>query len=215
MLTTATLRDLGLFKAATTPALDVLARHAAERRFATGQTIFRAGTRPAGWYVVLEGGVRVVRGSGSRQHVVHTETRGGTLGEVPLFAGEVYPATAIASEPTWCAVIPLASLREAIAVDPTVAFLLLERLSRRVQVLVDRLDQRSAHSVRARLLDWIARRSHAAHGSTFSLGMTQGDLAEELGTVREVVSRELRALVSAGTIAAAGRGRYRLTSRAV
>ena len=40
--------------------------------------------------------------------------------------------------------------------------------------------------------------------------MTQDRLAEELGTVREVVARELRALVRRGWIASLGGGRYRL-----
>jgi DNA-binding transcriptional regulator LsrR (DeoR family) len=40
--------------------------------------------------------------------------------------------------------------------------------------------------------------------------MTQLRLAEELGTVREVVSRELRELVRAGIVESLGGGRYRL-----
>jgi hypothetical protein len=35
-------------------------------------------------------------------------------------------------------------------------------------------------------------------------------MAEELGTVREVVVRELRRLCSAGVLTRAGRGRYRV-----
>jgi DNA-binding IclR family transcriptional regulator len=41
-----------------------------------------------------------------------------------------------------------------------------------------------------------------------SLGMTQVELAEELGTVKEVVVRALATLRRLRLIAAAGRGRY-------
>jgi DNA-binding IclR family transcriptional regulator len=46
--------------------------------------------------------------------------------------------------------------------------------------------------------------------ASITLGMTQQALAEELGTVREVVSREIRVLTRRGLLEALGGGRYRL-----
>ena len=91
--------------------------------------MFVAGSVPRGWYVVLEGQVRVVRLTGNRQHVVHTEGPGGTLGEVPLFAGGTHPATAITSEPSRLALFSRESLESAISDNPAVALLLLRRLA--------------------------------------------------------------------------------------
>jgi GTP-sensing pleiotropic transcriptional regulator CodY len=42
--------------------------------------------------------------------------------------------------------------------------------------------------------------------------MTQSALAEELGTVREVVVRSLRALRDTGAIESAGGGKYRVSN---
>jgi DNA-binding transcriptional regulator LsrR (DeoR family) len=42
------------------------------------------------------------------------------------------------------------------------------------------------------------------------MGMTQRKVAEELGTVREVVSRELQSLAREGLIAPRGGGRYEI-----
>jgi GTP-sensing pleiotropic transcriptional regulator CodY len=42
--------------------------------------------------------------------------------------------------------------------------------------------------------------------------MTQSGLAEELGTVREVVVRALRSLREQGVIASAGAGRWRIVN---
>jgi CRP-like cAMP-binding protein len=187
-----------------------LAARAAERRFATDAVVFRAGSEPRGWYVVLHGRVRVVRESGTRQHVVHTEGPGGTLGEVPLFAGGTHPATGIAAEPTRCALFSRASLAASMADDPAVAFILLRRLALRVRSLVDRLDERSARSVHARLVEFLLARPRTDQASVVSVGMTQQALAEELGTVRGVVSRELRLLCRAELIESLGGGRFRL-----
>lgn len=53
-------------------------------------------------------------------------------------------------------------------------------------------------------------RAAASGGPRISLGMTQSALAEELGTVREVVVRELRLLRREGLIESLGGNRYRI-----
>jgi len=177
-----------------------------EREYAANEVIFLAGSPPQGLYLVMDGGVRVVRGRRDRQHVIHLETAGGTLGEVPLFAGGGYPATAIASEPTRCIVVSRAALRAAFAASPEFAFLLLERLGRRVRMLVDRLDRVTSQTVPARLARYLLDRQ----ADLVSLGVTQAQLAEELGTVRELVVRSLRLFCDRGLIERVGGGKYRL-----
>jgi hypothetical protein len=78
----------------------VLATTAVVRRYATGAVLWRAGDRVTSLAIVLEGRVRVVREGRGRQHVLHTEGPGGTLGEVPLFTGAPAPATALAPDMT-------------------------------------------------------------------------------------------------------------------
>jgi CRP/FNR family transcriptional regulator len=209
------LASLSLFADASPAAITALAKRGIEVQYAPDSVIFLTGTRPRGWYIVLEGCVRVVRGSGSRQHVVHTELVGGTLGEVPLFAGETHPATGIAAEPTRCALFDKASLTSAIAECPEIGFLINRRLALRVRKLVERLDER-ARSVRSRLAEFLIDRLEAStRADTLSIGMTQQALAEELGTVREVVSREIKALVKERTIETLGGGRYRVVDMAI
>src|ERR1700744_4148288 len=91
------LAGLPLFRDSSPGVVVALAKRALEVQYPAGGVLFLAGNPPRGWYIVLEGCVRVVRGSDSRQHVVHTETAGGTLGEVPLFEGANHPATGIAA----------------------------------------------------------------------------------------------------------------------
>ena len=193
--------------------LTALAAIATEVRFGPGQTLFLEGSPARGWYVILEGRVRVVRGAGGRQHVIHTESRGGTLAEVPLFGGGPHPATAIAAEPTVCALFDRPGLESAITRHPAVAFLLLRRLALRVRRLVDRLDQRSARPVQARLAAFLLGLAPGTADGSVTVGMTQLELAEELGTVREVVARELRALRRHGLIVPRGPGRYFVSDR--
>jgi CRP/FNR family transcriptional regulator len=205
-----TLARLSLFRDSPPCVVKALSARAIEVRFESGSMIFLADSKPRGWFVVIEGLVRVVRITGSRQHVIHTEGPGGTLGEVPLFTDGTHPATGIAAEPTRCALFERAALEAAIGECPDIALLITKRLAFRVQNLVARLDGRSAKSARVRLIEFLLERAQATNADTFSVGMTQQDLAEELGTVREIVSREFRRLSREKLIASLNGGRYRL-----
>ncbi|HVE77568.1 MAG TPA: Crp/Fnr family transcriptional regulator [Gemmatimonadaceae bacterium] len=190
------------------PAARTLLAGAGECRFAADEVLYLAGTPAAGLFIVLEGEVRVLRAGGGRPHVLHTEGPGGTLGEVPLFEGTTYPATAIAAEPTRCLVLTRDAVRAAVRADPDVAFALLRRLAARVRLLVERLDQRAGHPTLGRLAALVLARHRAAGGAPFALARSQQEAAEELGTVRELVVRGLRELRARGALRAVGRGRY-------
>jgi len=202
---------------------ETLLAQSVEKRFSTGDILWSAGDRSEGITLVLEGKVRIVRGSGGRQLVIHSGEPGATLGEVPFFTGGCYPATAIAAEPTRCLFLTHAAVTRAMAADPRLAFFFLKRLSSRVQSLVDRVDQITVNNVQTRLARFILERhqsaraaarsrSHPRNGVAFSLGMTQTALAEEIGTVREVVVRALRGLRQLGAIESTGDGKHRVSN---
>jgi len=188
-----------------------LEARAVVRRYPAGAVLFTQGTPARGLFVITEGRVRVMRGSSGRTHVVHVEGPGGTLGEVPLFDGGGYPATAIAQEDTRCIVYTPAAIAAAMAADPSVAWAIARALAGRVRDLVQRLDRLTGQGVMARLAEYVLARSAGA--AIVDLGQTQQELAEELGTVREVVARSLRTLRRRGVLASAGRGRFKITNR--
>jgi CRP-like cAMP-binding protein len=191
-----------------------LAARAIEKRYATGQVLFRAGDGAKGLFVVLGGRVRIARHREGRGQVVHVEERGGTLGEIPLFTGAPYPATATALEPTRCLIFTREAVLVAIAADPELALRLLAGLAARTRELIARLDRLAFASVRQRLASFILGRAARSSGPVVSLGSTHGRIAEELGTVREVVVKELAALRAAGLIRARGAGRIEVLDAA-
>jgi len=207
MIPETAVRGVPLFTGLNVEALAVLSARGIERRFRTGETLFRSGEMARGLLVVLDGRVRVLRQTEGRGQVVHVEGAGGTLGEVPLFAGESYPATATAMEPTLCLLFGPEAVHGAIAADPELALRLLTRLALRVREVIARLDRLAFASVRARLAAWIAERARRSSGAVVSLGLTHAELAEELGTVREVVVKELAGLRRAGALVSRGAGR--------
>src|SRR5690242_16962371 len=77
-------------------ALADLARASSLRSYRTNAVLYRAGDAADGLYLVLSGRVIVRRETASRSEMLHTERAGGVLGEIPVFGGGRFPATAVA-----------------------------------------------------------------------------------------------------------------------
>ncbi|MEE2847272.1 MAG: Crp/Fnr family transcriptional regulator [Gemmatimonadota bacterium] len=209
------LEALGLEGALTTEQHSELARHSALRDYRRAQVLWTAGSESKGLYVVTRGCIRVLRSRKGRQHLIHVSEVGATMGEVPLFDGRPYPATAIAATDAQCLVLSAASVRGLASDNGVFAALFMERLSTRVRTLVDRLERQTLGDVRSRLAASLVGASAVgtlaeSGGADFDIGMTQEEWAEDLGTVREVLARELRAMKDDGLIEQLDRRRFRL-----
>lgn len=192
--------------------LELSARIGMPMEFADGERLFAAGDHVPGLHLVLSGAVRIVREGEGRSVVVHREQDGGLLGEVALLSDGIYPASAFAVVRTRTLLLPARELWRELRTNPGLAEALLRRLANRTREIIVRLDSLAHQSVLRRLAGHIARRAAepATHDGPISLGMTQVGLAEELGTVKEVIVRELRTLRRLRLIEPVGRGLYRV-----
>ena len=193
-------------------AVRTLAQIAIPRRFAKGGTLYRAGDPANGLYILLSGQVRVSRDASTRRQTLHSESTGGVLGEIPVFGGGSFPATAVATEPTRCAYIPMGAIERLLRDEPAFARFALRRMALRARSLLRRIDDLSATTIIARAAAHVLVRAERAREKEFTLGMTQDALAADLGTAREVVVRSLRMLIAAGAIERVGRSRFRVAS---
>src|SRR5919198_257955 len=168
------------------PTLARLAAMVVKRRYAKGATLYRARSPCDGLYIILAGRVRVVRETTEHTELLHVETAGGVLGEIPVFGGGPFPATATAVEATTCAHLELAAVERLLKEDPAFAGFALRRLAERARGLLRRIDELTATTVTARLANYVLSRGGGSLGKEFTLGMSQEELARELGTAREV-----------------------------
>jgi CRP/FNR family transcriptional regulator len=184
-----------------------LGRLAVEQRYAAGMVLYREGDVASGLYIILSGKVRVSRDFKSRSHVLHSEGAGGVLGEIPVFGGGAFPATAVAIEPTRCMHLPADAVERILRDEPSFARFALRRIAIRARSLLHRIDELTAKTITARVAEHVLGRADSGSGE-ITLGMSQEALAAELGTAREVVVRALAALVAAGAIERTGRSRF-------
>jgi CRP-like cAMP-binding protein len=188
-----------------------LERRGATRTVAQGGRVFTEGEPCLGLFVIIEGMVDVRQTSeAGREQSLHTEGSGAALGEVPLFDGGSYLASAVAAAPTQLLVLPRAVILALCRRRPAVALAFLETLAqrvRRVAMLAADLAFREVTERVARHLEAAARATGRplAAGTAFELALTQEQLATRLGTVRELVARALARLRRSGIIAQHGR----------
>ncbi len=183
-----------------------LAARCRVRAFGKHAIVFTEGEAATGLWVVLAGRVRLVRMSPrGREQVLHTESAGATLAEVPLFDGGGYVATAVAEGEARLLFVPGPQLLALCRRHPDVALGIVAVLARRVRAFAALIEDLALRDVTARLARFILVEARRAGGDVVELPGTRDDVAARLGTVRELVSRSLAQLRVAGAIAVRGR----------
>lgn len=182
-------------------ALAALARF---RRFERGATLFLAGDPPEGLHVMASGACRiyVLSPQTGREVVLAVERPYRTVAELPSFDRGPYPAHAQALEDTTTLFLEQAAFDRVLLERPSIAVHLLRTMGARLRRLVGLVERLSFQEVVQRLAAYLLER--AARGVPFDLD-TNGAIAGEVGTVPELVSRNLARLHQAGAIALEGR----------
>jgi CRP/FNR family transcriptional regulator len=188
--------------------LERVAALARERHYAANQILFRAGDAADGLYLLLSGKVRVSRQAAPRVQLLHSETSGGVLGEIAVFGGGPFPATAVAIESTRCAHLPAQAVERLLREESEFSRFALQRLAVRARSLLRRIDELTATTITSRLAHYLLQRAEHSRGPDFTLGMSQEALAAEMGTAREVLVRALSTLVDVQAIRRTGRSRF-------
>ncbi|PYN97806.1 MAG: Crp/Fnr family transcriptional regulator [Candidatus Rokuibacteriota bacterium] len=174
--------------------------------FSKRATVFTEGEPATGLWVVLAGSVRLVRMSArGREQVLHTESAGATLAEVPLFDGGGYVATAVAADEARLLFVPRQTLLALCRRHPSVALGVIAVLARRVRTFAALIEDLALRDVTARLARFILAEARRAGRDVVELTGTRDDVAARLGTVRELISRSLAQLRVAGAITVRGR----------
>jgi len=189
---TAALSQIALFAALSESELQGVAERAVERRFAADDVLFWEGEPCTGIFLILQGSVKIFRTSpGGREVMLSIEAAPATVAELPLFDGGAYPASVRALEPVVTLFINKSDFQQFCRQNPDVALKVLAVVGRRLRHLVGLVESMTFGSIIQRLARMLLDASKAAGSDTFDLPATHQELASRLGTVREVVSRNL------------------------
>ena len=201
-----TLRRLPLFTDLTEAELAVIADRVTVRRFDRGEIVFSEGDACGELLIVRDGSVKLFKTSpNGRQQLLSVERAGNSLSEISALDGQPYPATAETASATTLLRVEAESFRKICLQHPAVALKVIKALGHRLRRMSSLVEDLSFATVRGRLAAYLARMAReegrqTSQGIEFELSENNEQLAARLGTVRELVSRNLGRLHNQGLI---------------
>jgi CRP/FNR family transcriptional regulator len=192
------------------PALAARLRAAAAPLSApAGAVLFHPGDECQGFVMVGAGSVRVELVAEDGHALLLYRVGAGEaclLTTACLFSGDTYAAEGRAETPVQGLLLPRPTFDTLVAESPAFRAFVLAGFGHRLATLMARIEALSFRSVDRRLAEALLARGGA------EVAATQADLAVEVGTAREVVTRRLAALAKEGLVAL-GRGSVTLLDR--
>jgi len=202
----ALLKRVAIFSNLSEPEFAFLSSHLLQRKYKSGELIFGEGDPCTGLYVVQSGHVRIFKSSaGGREQVLTIDGPGSSIAELPVFDGGNYPASAQAVSDSTLLFFSRQDFQTLCLQHPQVALKVLRVIGGRLRRLVGIIEELSFTTIRHRLIALLVRlgkTNGARHGDSVRLTLPANntELAAQIGTVRELVSRNLSRLQSEGLI---------------
>jgi len=200
-----------LFSGLSERELGFLLERVVSRKYAAGEIVFSEGEPCAGLYVVESGSIRIFKSSaGGREQVLSIEGPGGSVAELPVFDGGNYPASVVAIEDSVLLFVSKQDFQGLCLAHPDVALKVLRVVGARLRRLVGIIEELSFTTVRHRLSAYLLRLAQkegkrVVGGTEVMLPANNQELAAQIGTVRELVSRNLSRLQAEGVLNIEGR----------
>ncbi len=202
----ATLGRTALLSGLSPQELQLLAARTVRKLFSTGELLFSEGEPCHGLHIVARGRVRIFKTSmNGREQVLAVEGPGGSVAELPVFDGGPYPASVVAMEDTEIAYISRRDFQAYCMEHPEVALKVLAVVGGRLRHLVAIIEELSFTTIRQRLASTLLKLAQTegkktGRGVEFRLPASHQEMANELGTVRELISRNLMRLQAEGLL---------------
>ena len=190
-------------------------RIAIEREYAKGELIFSEGDEGDGFYVVVDGRVKIFKlSSEGKEQILHIFGPGEPFGEVPVFSGQSFPANAEAIAKSRLLFFPRKDFIGLISKNPSLALNMLAVLSKRLRQFTVQVENLSLKEVPERLASYLIYLAEEQDTvDAVSLPISKGQLASLLGTIPETLSRIFAKMSGDGLIQVEGK-KIRLLDRA-
>ena len=207
----AQLKQSLLFSGLNEADLQALAAIAVRRAFSKGESLFSEGDEATGFYLLVDGHLKLCRVSADgREKVLHFVRPGETFAEAAFFGDGRYPAEARAVEAGEAIFLPKQVFMELMEHKPQFALNLVVSLSLSLRRFARQIEELTFADVASRLASFLLKRasekSTSYGGITYlELGIKKGELAAQLGTAGETISRTFRKLKEEGIIELEGR----------
>jgi len=177
-----------------------------------GDMVYMAGDRGGKLYVLHVGRVKISRlNMSGKEQVIRVIGPGEFMGELSLFGSMPLTDNAEVIETSTMCVIEGAKLKGLMVKYTSIAFKVMDELSRRLEKVETLLEAISLNSVEQRLAQALLTLS--GDKNDVILRMTKGDFASQMGMSQETLSRKLTVFQDNGLIALKGHKKILILNR--
>ncbi len=205
------LLTIGPFASLPRIVIDELAKCAVFRNLNAGQLLYSEGSEAKCTYIVAQGSLKSIRvDQEGREQLLALERVGAVLGSAAIFTEGSYVSNIVANEPSNVLCIQTQAMKRLCREYPELLWEMAVTLALRVRAYTDLAAMLSLRNVDQKLANYLVtvaqdRGVQTDEGFVFELTATRMEIANRLGSVREVVSRSIAHLQERGLIAARGR----------
>ncbi len=202
-----TLAHVPLFSALEEAELRDIAAVARPLELRRGETLFNAGERPEGIFIVIDGLVKLsIMAPDGAERIVDLITPNHAFGEALAFLDRPAPVTATALERSALLLIPKRIVTEALRETSPLVRRMLAGLSQRLHYLLMDIESVCLHSARERVIRYLLslRENEHANATHVRLPARKHVIAARLNLTPETFSRVLHELASDGLIEVQG-----------
>ncbi len=178
------------------------------REAKTGEIVFSEGEKAEGFYIVIEGRIKVYKISAAgKSQIIHIFGPGNPFGEAAIFMQNRFPAYAEAMSPCELAYIKFEEFLKYLKKDPQFALNIIATLCVRLKAFLKTIEELSLDEVSTRLAKYILSMASerkpsgtSSDKAVVTLNIKKNVLANQLGTIPETLSRTLAKLKKQGLI---------------
>mgnify|MGYP003750599677 FL=1 len=196
--------QLPIFASFSATTLQEIKNNSSELIYPNNRLILLESEEATAIYIVLEGEVKTYRTiADGRQQILARMFPGDVLNIVPLLIKQAQNQSNVeAVGQTRLLCIPKDGFLHLLDTCPEFSFAIMQALARRLQKMTSMVEALSLHSVRARLARFLILQAEQEKGAP---KYTQDEIAQEIGTVRDVVGRLLKTFEEEGYVRREGR----------
>ena len=201
----ATIQRCHLFSGVTENDLLLLKDICRLRDFSRGDLVFEQGEKAIGFYVVGVGKVKIYKLSpDGKERILHIVQPGNTFAEAAIFADGCYPAFAETLEPSKLLFFPKREFLDLLHQHSQIAINMIGGLAKFLRNFTTQIEDLTFRDVPARLARYLADIG-GDRKTLVTLPVSKTQLASNLGTVSETLSRTFRKLTDEEIIRVSGK----------
>ena len=205
-------KNVPLFKSLNHDEMMEIASITEPRTFKKGEVIYGEGDTGGKLYILHTGGVKISRLSADgKEQFIRAIGPGEFMGELSLFSSLPFTDDAAALENSTMCFIDGEKLKLLMSKYISIAFKVMDELSKRLERAENLIKEISLNSVEERLAR--ALLDVSGGGREIVLPMSKGDFASQLGMSQETLSRKLSSFQEEGLISLKGHKRIIIENR--